>query len=120
MAQTAVRINGRSYPIVCDDGQEAHLAHLAEFIDKRVGQLAAAVGRADDSRLLVMASLMIADELLDAQAELRAARAEAGDSPALAVAAAEDVIARRIERMAERIEGLAVQFERLRPEPGSA
>ena len=120
MAQTSVRINGRSYPIVCDDGQEAHLARLAEFIDKRVGQLAAAVGRADDSRLLVMASLMIADELLDAQAELRAARAEASDSPALAIAAAEDAIARRIERVADRIESLAVNFERLRPGPGSA
>jgi len=120
LAQTTVRINGRSYPIVCDDGQEAHLARLAEFIDKRVGQLAAAIGRADDSRLLVMASLMIADELLDAQAELRAARAEAGETPGLAVAAAEEAIARRIERVAARIEGLAAGLERLSSEPGSA
>lgn len=111
MAQTSVRINGRAYAIACDDGQEAHLARLAEFIDKRIGQLAAAVGRADDSRLLVMASLMVADELLEAQAELRAARAEASESPAMATAAAEDAVARRVERIAERIEGLAAKLE---------
>lgn len=111
MAQTTVRINGRAYSIACDDGQEAHLARLAEFIDKRIGQLAAAVGRSDDSRLLVMASLMVADELLDARAELQAARAEASESPALAIAASEDAMARRIERAAERIEGLAARLE---------
>jgi cell division protein ZapA len=112
MAQTSVRINGRSYSIACDDGQEAHLARLAEFIDKRIGQLAAAVGRADDARLLVMASLMVADELMDAQAELRAARAGASESPAMAIAAAEDSVARRMELVAERIEGLAAKLER--------
>jgi cell division protein ZapA len=120
LAQTTVRINERSYPIVCDDGQEAHLAQLAEFIDKRIGQLAAAVGRADDSRLLVMASLMIADELLDARAEAAALRAHADDSPALAVVAAEDALAARIERAAARIESLATELERRHPERASA
>ncbi len=111
MAQTTVRINGRAYAIACDDGQETHLARLAEFVDKRIGQLAAAIGRVDDSRLLVMASLMIVDELWDAQAELKAARAGASESPALAIAAAEDAVARRIDRVAERIEGLAQRLE---------
>ena len=113
MAQISVRINGRSYPIVCDDGQEAHLTKLAEFVDKRIEQLAAAVGRSDDARLLVMASLMVADELLDARAELQTARAEAGESPAMAAAAAEDAVARRIERVAERIEVLAERLEQV-------
>ena len=113
MAQISVRINGRAYPIVCDDGQEAHLAKLAEFVDKRIEQLAAAVGRSDDARLLVMASLMVADELLDARTELQTARAEAGESPAMAAAAAEDAVARRIERVAERIEVLAERLEQV-------
>ena len=111
MAQTSVRINGRSYPIVCDDGQEAHLAQLALFIDKRIEQLAAAVGRSDDARLLVMASLLVADELMDAQAELQAVRAGVDKSPAMAAAAAEDAVAGRIERIAARIEGLAERLE---------
>ncbi|MSO84967.1 MAG: cell division protein ZapA [Rhodospirillales bacterium] len=113
MAQTAVRINGRSYPIVCDDGQEAHLAKLALFIDKRIEQLAAAVGCSDDARLLVMASLLVADELMDAQAESQTVRAGADKSPAMAAAAAaaEDAVAQRIERIAVRIEGLAERLE---------
>ncbi|MEK7245019.1 MAG: cell division protein ZapA [Pseudomonadota bacterium] len=113
MAQISVRIDGRSYPIVCDDGQEAHLAMLALFIDKRIEQLAAAVGRGDDARLLVMASLMVADELMDARAELKSARAGASESPAQAAAAAEDAVARRVERIAARIEGLAGRLERV-------
>ena len=111
MAQISVLINGRAYPIVCDDGQESHLTKLAQFFDKRIEQIAAAVGRADDARLLVMASLMVADELWDAQAELKAVRAEANESPAMAATHAEDAVARRIERIAERIEGLAARLE---------
>ena len=110
MAQVTVRINGRSYPIACDDGQEAHLVRLAEFIDKRVGQLTAAIGRADDARLLVMASLLVADELWDAQAALKAVREESQDSPAQMVAAAEDAAARRLEQMAERVEAMAARL----------
>lgn len=112
MAQVSVRINGRLYPIVCEDGQEAHLTMLADLIEKRIEQLATAVGRGDDARLLVMASLLVADELLDARAELQAARAEIGESPAMAAAAAEDAAARGIERCAERIESLALRLER--------
>lgn len=113
MAQVTVRINGHTYPIACDDGQEAHLVRLAEFIDKRVGQLTAAIGRADDARLLVMASLLVADELWDTQNELKTARDEAHESPARAVAAVEDAAARRLEQMAERIESLAARLERV-------
>ena len=63
MAQVDVAINGRSYQIACDDGQEAHLSQLGQYVDKRVRELVSAVGQIGDSRLLVMASLLIADEL---------------------------------------------------------
>ncbi len=36
MAQVAVEINGRKYQIACDDGQEAHLKRLGDYIDNRV------------------------------------------------------------------------------------
>jgi len=113
MGQVSVRINGRAYPIACDDGQEGHLIRLAEFIDKRIGQLSAAVGQADEMRLLVMASLLVADELWDAQAELENARRDMDGSPARAAAAAEDAAARRLERIAERIEQMAASLGRL-------
>ena len=74
MAQVEVNINGRSYQIVCDDGQEEHLVQLGKYIDQRVRELVAAVGQVGDSRLLVMVSLLIADELADTYADLKTLR----------------------------------------------
>ncbi|MBT6885140.1 MAG: cell division protein ZapA, partial [Rhodospirillaceae bacterium] len=53
MAQVTVDINERSYQIACDDGQEAHLTRLGNYIDNRVQELIAAVGQVGDARLLV-------------------------------------------------------------------
>ena len=82
MAQVDVTINGRTYPISCDDGQEEHLTQLSEYVDKRVKELIAAVGQVGDSRLLVMVSLLIADELAETYADLKIASANDGQSVA--------------------------------------
>jgi cell division protein ZapA len=74
MAQVSVRINGRHYQVACEDGQEAHLQKLAAYIDERVGELVRDVGQVGDARLLVMSSLLIADELADAYDELEELR----------------------------------------------
>lgn len=74
MAQVAVRINGRHYQVACEDGQEAHLQKLAAYIDERVAELVRDVGQVGDARLLVMAALLIADELADAYDELEELR----------------------------------------------
>ena len=63
MAQVDVTINDRSYRIACDDGQDVHVTQLADYVDRRVQELVSAVGQVGDARLLVMASLLIADEL---------------------------------------------------------
>lgn len=74
MAHVGVRINGRAYQIACEDGQEEHLEKLAAYIDQRVGELVREVGQVGDARLLVMTSLIIADELADAYDELEELR----------------------------------------------
>jgi cell division protein ZapA len=74
MAQVSVRINGRHYQVACEDGQEAHLQKLAAYIDDRVSELVRDVGQVGDARLLVMAALLIADELADAYDELEELR----------------------------------------------
>jgi len=80
MAQVDITINERTYQIACDDGQEEHLRQLGEYVDKRVKELIDAVGRVGDSRLLVMASLLIADELSETYANLKTASANGGQS----------------------------------------
>ena len=76
MAQVTVIINNRRYDIACDDGEEAHLTDLAQYLDKRVNELTRAVGQIGDARLLVMASLLVADELSEANTELEAIRGD--------------------------------------------
>ena len=80
MAQVDVTINGRDYQIACDDGQEDHLGQLGEYVDRRVKELATTVGQVGDSRLLVMVSLLIADELAETYAELKKASTVAENS----------------------------------------
>lgn len=109
MGQVTVTINGRPYDIGCDDGQEEHVRGLAEYLDGRVGDLIGNMGQVGDARLLVMASLLIADELVEAVREIEAmkARTEAETE--------EQVMAREsagIEALSSKLEDLAARLER--------
>jgi cell division protein ZapA len=68
--QVSVKINNRTYQVGCEDGQAEHVERLASYLDRRVAELAGEVGQVGDARLLVMASLLIADELADTYDEL--------------------------------------------------
>jgi cell division protein ZapA len=84
--QVSVKINNRTYQVGCEDGQAEHVERLASYLDRRVAELAGEVGQVGDARLLVMASLLIADELADTYDELHDMRntlpAETASSPA--------------------------------------
>ena len=69
MGQVSITVNNRTYQVACDDGQEAHLSRLGDYVNKRIDQLVASVGQVGDSRLLVMVSLLLADELSDLHAQ---------------------------------------------------
>jgi cell division protein ZapA len=113
MAQVDVTINGRSYPIACDDGEEAHLVQLGEYVDRRVKELATAVGQVGDSRLLVMASLLIADELAETYAELKKT-SEAAEGAASSTEI-EDRLAEIVEAAAARIEAATAGLTQTAP-----
>jgi cell division protein ZapA len=112
MAHVTVTINGRQYRMACEDGQEDHLAELASGLNERVEQLRGSFGEIGDNRLVVMAALMVADELSEMKerirrleeeiASLRDARVAAAgrsQSTQAAVAAALNAAAERIERV---------------------
>ena len=109
MGQVNVEINGRKYQIACDDGQEAHLARLGSYIDNRVDELIAAVGQIGDARLLVMVSLLVADELSDAYSELEVARS--ADDGANKLLNAEEKLSSKMDGLADRIESIAETLE---------
>jgi cell division protein ZapA len=63
MPMVSVTINGRSYEIACDPGQEEQLRRLAADLAGRVNQLVESVGQVGDAQLMLMAGLLVADEL---------------------------------------------------------
>jgi cell division protein ZapA len=104
MPQFEVRINSRAYMIACEEGQDEHLTRLAEFVDKRVAELVSAVGQAGEARLLVMASLLIADELAETYAKLNDGdNMRSGQLEAEFIKTTEQ-IAERLERIADKLE----------------
>ncbi len=119
MAQITVSINNRVYEIACDDGQEDHLARLGTYIDSKVTELAASIGQVGDARLLVMASLLIADELADVYGELAEARDALEGMPATAATAGPadesadmaESLAKNLELLAGRVEDIAARLE---------
>src|SRR5438045_2460526 len=74
MGQVSVPVNGRSYAITCDDGQETRIRRLAQYVDAKVAEFVGSVGQAGEARLLLLASLVIADELSDANDALERER----------------------------------------------
>jgi len=116
MAQVSIRINGRSYDVNCEDGQEQHLQRLANSLANAVQDLVKQVGQVGDARLLVMAGLVMADEMMEQRGELAAAKAriEALEKQGLekdrARAAAEEAAQtsmRRAEAFSNRLDGIA-------------
>jgi cell division protein ZapA len=76
MGHVAVTINGRTYRFACGDGQESRVGELSAYIQGKLDALGYDLGRIGDERLLVMAALLIADELFEARAEQAAAPPE--------------------------------------------
>lgn len=71
-----VMVNARAYTIACDEGEDAHLKELAAEVDAKVRELLGSVGQVGDQRLILMAALLLADELHVANAKLEEVRAE--------------------------------------------
>ena len=113
MAQVSVTIGGRVYRMACDDGEEDHLMRLARELDQKLTQLRDAFGEIGDTRLAVMAAIMVADELSESRRRVRALEQEIDGLQETRLAAADRIEAveragaQTIEKAAERIERLA-------------
>lgn len=102
MARVEIVLNGRQYPIACEDGQEDRVREVAAFLETRLTDLRQQAPNATDSQLLVMVSLMVADELFDAGKSTGNGTQIADGGEA---ADALGRLAGRIEELAVRLEG---------------
>jgi cell division protein ZapA len=107
MAQVTIRINGYAYTVGCEDGQEAHLEQMAAEIEQRITSIKSIGGQSGEARLLMLAALLLADELHDLRGGMRPVEA-----PAPAPVAAEEDSERRakLRRIAARAEEIAADL----------
>jgi len=119
MPQVNVEINGRSYRLSCGPGEEEHVIALSRRIDIHASTLAKGATPAAESQSLVMAALMLADELEEREAkisELTAQVAELKDSgvggaPDERIAEMEHAVSDMLDKAAAQIESVVVDLE---------
>jgi cell division protein ZapA len=113
MAQIAVTIDGKSYRMACDDGQEDHLTGLAALYDGRIQDMRTSFGEIGDMRLAVMAAITVADELADTRAKLEDAKTLLAEARAVIDGAdaarnqSEQKLATSVVALAERVERIS-------------
>ena len=124
MSQVTVTINGRQFRMACEDGQEAHLQQLAKDLDDRINSLRGQFGEIGDSRLVVMAALMIADDVAETGKKVRrleqeiAALQDARGASADRTQATQTALIAAFTSAAERIEGMARKLNQPLPSDG--
>ena len=104
MAQVDVSVNGQSYRIACEDGQEDRLVDLAAMVDEKVMGLVNQIGQVGSNRLLVMAALIIADELVDLKNEAGSSQELEDNTNQQDTVLALQEITKRIENIADQVE----------------
>lgn len=102
MGMVNVDIGGRSYALSCRDGDEAHLVDLAGDIAEKAASLTRSIGTMTEARLLLMAALMVADELF----EMRNGNAPAPPSPG-----PDREITEKLTALLDRAEALATRID---------
>ena len=112
MGQVVVTIAGRSFRLACDDGDEARLAALAESFDATVSQLRGSFGEIGDTRLAVMAGLLVTDKLQDAEAKAQRLKAQVSELQA-ALSLVQNSHVGQNDQVGKRLDTLSARLERL-------
>jgi cell division protein ZapA len=107
VAEVDVRIGGRKYELSCRDGDEDRLRMLAGLVDSKATEASRGMGGLNETRQLLFAALLLADELSEELAKFAASK-----KPAAAPAAIDDEVAVMVvEELANRVEALAARLE---------
>jgi cell division protein ZapA len=115
MSALRILIGGREYQVACDDGEEGRLKNLAKLLDERVRLLGGGSGKVSDTQAMMLAGLMLTDELEDAKRELTSLRSDIQNSShsfeTNKQIELESAIATTIHDIASRVEAIAGELE---------
>jgi cell division protein ZapA len=111
MADVRLMIAGREYIVTCKDGEEQRLQALGRLVDEKARE-AGGAGGLNESRQLLFAGLLLADQLFDNPPgnDSGKTQPESGEMPDVVA----DQMASSIERLAERLELLVQGLEQRR------
>lgn len=73
MPEINIEIGGRTFQVACQTGEEHFLQTAAKLLDNEASVLAEQIGRMPETRMLLMAGLMLADKTAGLEEDLRAA-----------------------------------------------
>ena len=71
MAELEINVGGRSFMVACQPGEEHFLNAAAAMLDGEAQPLVTQMGRLPESRMLLMAGLMLADRTASVEDQLR-------------------------------------------------
>lgn len=106
MNNVHLQIGGRTFAVSCAEGEEDHIEMLGRMVDERVRKMG---GAPNEARMLLVVSLMLADELHEVHRQLPPLYD--GVEPASAEPAIEESAVERINRLSERLEKLGLALE---------
>ena len=110
MPDVSFKINDRQYEVSCNPGEEARLAELADYLNRRVTALAEQLGQIGEMRLLVMGGLLVTDELSDTMEKLRRRDEDVAELKRT-LESREKALAEALSKAAERAERVAADLE---------
>lgn len=108
MPTVEVMLNGRRHAVQCGEGEEARVKRLASYVDRRITDLARGQMQAGDTRLLIMASIMVADELSDAIDEIKRLQSVIEEKSSTS----EQQAAAALTRVAQQLDAIAAQLDK--------
>ena len=112
-----VRINGQTYQMGCDAGQEHHIVEMGKNVDSIVQQLVSSVGQIGDARLLAMAGLILSDQVHAANKQISSPSKEFSntDNDSFPAIGSDDVILtkQQMENLVDQIKIMALTIENL-------
>ena len=71
MPEVTITVGGRQFEVACQDGEEHYLNAAAELLNSEAAVLVNQIGRMPESRMLLMAGLLLADKTAGAQDQVK-------------------------------------------------
>lgn len=78
MPEVTITIGGRDFEVACQEGEEHFLRAAAQMLDTEAQTLLSQIGRMPESRMLLMAGLLLADKAAGNEDRVRAMEARVG------------------------------------------